>query len=1064
MSTVTRSLVAISTSAFGGHLIRLWIRTGVKAAVGGSLEGVGSALWEPLVHCIKSTWEGVYYFLCVLVIFELRSEIWSLVSIVWRVFRCLIQVTDRKAQFLDTPEIEEEPSTGIETEHLWLTCQHLYMEGFFLSERSGEWDEIWVAGLVPDSGELIARSTNEDGSDWIWSLIRCEAGSLRPPVGAGAQRAAPPGIAPATVNWICSPEHVDQRWAPTVAEAAALKQEAAVLGLHVKRIGVQDGQVTIPGRGMSLIPFTAAPIAGGASAAAPRGAVGALGPVPAPEADGGAFNLQSLSDVIQELKDMARKKEGQSKEKSKKKKRSRKKSKDKKKKKKRKDSSSGSSTSRSRSSASSRSSSQSSSGPLLWKPKGKDREVSYKKVHAVDSEKFKRKGELLAYASRHPGALSGHFLASIYARLSKGKVERSSQLREASVVSWAAQHSGLTEVRDVREVLTLAEAMDAVNRKEIARAMDILAQRILAIQQAKRKGGSWEKARGHTWVNSSYPDLVRKNVKAGLHVLKKEKQVAKHRGSLCLAGAFAVPKDETEAETKAAFCGPTWLSRAEQVYGWLDDLRGRKVRVTTLPDVIWCELMTAALLLPYAQFNLSAPFSQRVECSDASMSGIGRAWATMPSDLVQRMAQLCDHPGTYTNLNLPFGLALNEEDKCPLRKLKLPRNLFHWHTAGARWRPLYIFLGEADAAVWVAECRLRRACDDEHRFVHPLDSASCVGAFMKGRSSSRLLNHRCQKLCAIGTRRDDDLVSWVERLSQEHGLHIYGLRVDPLSPMSQRDLGFTCNDLLDGHSMLHILQLVQSGRVAGLFVSPPCSTFSAVRHKPLHRQSGAQVGPRPLRARSNPWSCLPNRTSRENHSVDIGTALAFICIGMLGEARIFGAWVGGEHPADRGCEPYPSIFCSTEIQQLCSIVRLCIYVIDQCMFGAKTRKPTGLVLPYGNDEFVRTCNHTQGHTQLFGWDSAGQCFRTTAATAYPSGLSQALASLFVTRILASKSHGYEQPYAPMQVHSDSFGRDPWFSQQRTAWTWPAPSRSFLAEVIARCHQRKIPTSNSAPQS
>ena len=103
-------------------------------------------------------------------------------------------------------------------------------------------------------------------------------------------------------------------------------------------------------------------------------------------------------------------------------------------------------------------------------------------------------GELLAYASRHPGALSGHFLASIYARLSKGKVERSSQLREASVVSWAAQHSGLTEVRDVREVLTLAEAMDAVNRKEIARAMDILAQRILAIQQAKRKGGSWEKA------------------------------------------------------------------------------------------------------------------------------------------------------------------------------------------------------------------------------------------------------------------------------------------------------------------------------------------------------------------------------------------------------------------------------------------------------------------------------------------------------------------------------------------------------------------------------------------
>jgi len=115
-------------------------------------------------------------------------------------------------------------------------------------------------------------------------------------------------------------------------------------------------------------------------------------------------------------------------------------------------------------------------------------------VHAVDAQKFKRKGELLAYATKHPGALSAHFLASIYARLSKGRMTKSSQLREANVVQWASQHSGLTEIRDVREVLTLAEAMDCINRREISRAMDVLAQRILAIQQAKRKGGSWEKA------------------------------------------------------------------------------------------------------------------------------------------------------------------------------------------------------------------------------------------------------------------------------------------------------------------------------------------------------------------------------------------------------------------------------------------------------------------------------------------------------------------------------------------------------------------------------------------
>lgn len=40
---------------------------------------------------------------------------------------------------------------------------------------------------------------------------------------------------------------------------------------------------------------------------------------------------------------------------------------------------------------------------------------------------------------------------------------------------------------------------------------------------------------GHTWVNRTYPELVKRNVKAGLHVLKKPSQVAKHRGKLCLA-------------------------------------------------------------------------------------------------------------------------------------------------------------------------------------------------------------------------------------------------------------------------------------------------------------------------------------------------------------------------------------------------------------------------------------------------------------------------------------------------------------------------------------------------
>ena len=67
-------------------------------------------------------------------------------------------------------------------------------------------------------------------------------------------------------------------------------------------------------------------------------------------------------------------------------------------------------------------------------------------------------------------------------------------MRGVSVTSWAQKHAGLTELRDQREVSTIAHTLDMVSRGDVAEAMDVLCQRILAIQQAKSKGGSWDKA------------------------------------------------------------------------------------------------------------------------------------------------------------------------------------------------------------------------------------------------------------------------------------------------------------------------------------------------------------------------------------------------------------------------------------------------------------------------------------------------------------------------------------------------------------------------------------------
>ena len=73
-------------------------------------------------------------------------------------------------------------------------------------------------------------------------------------------------------------------------------------------------------------------------------------------------------------------------------------------------------------------------------------------------------------------------------------ITKSSQLRGLSLSSWTAQFTGLTELRDLREIMTIPAAIDRVNRREISQALGTLCQRVLAIQCAKRKGSSWEKA------------------------------------------------------------------------------------------------------------------------------------------------------------------------------------------------------------------------------------------------------------------------------------------------------------------------------------------------------------------------------------------------------------------------------------------------------------------------------------------------------------------------------------------------------------------------------------------
>ena len=303
-------------------------------------------------------------------------------------------------------------------------------------------------------------------------------------------------------------------WDPGNAEWNQILADAQLIAAGLLAYGEPPGYVAfVPGSAGVLMPL---PVFGAAVPAAEPGPGGAIAPgVPAPAVAGGlppavaaaagagaalgpaqSMEMKNMASALEELQvELAKMASGgasSSSKKDKKKKKAKKKSK--KKKKKSGDSSSSSSRSRSRSSSSQSGSSDSEEGPLKWKRKAKSRRVPLKKVMHIEGQKFKKRGDLVAYAAKHPGALTAHFLSGIYAKVHKGAISESKSLRDVNVAAWASAHTGLTETRDLREVANIAAAMDAVQRDEIASALDILAQRVVSIQNAKKAGGKWEKA------------------------------------------------------------------------------------------------------------------------------------------------------------------------------------------------------------------------------------------------------------------------------------------------------------------------------------------------------------------------------------------------------------------------------------------------------------------------------------------------------------------------------------------------------------------------------------------
>ena len=254
-------------------------------------------------------------------------------------------------------------------------------------------------------------------------------------------------------------------------------------------------------------------------------------------------------------------------------------------------------------------------------------------------------------------------------------------------------------------------------------------------------------------------------------------------------------------------------------------------------------------------------------------------------------------------------------------------------------------------------------------------------------------------LCS-GEARAGDIAEWISHLGAESGLLLTAVRVDPRADPA--------HDLLDPRFVTRLEGWIRDRRAVAVFGSPPCSTWSRARFRPI------AFGPRPLRDRESPYECLANRTPAEVQACDLGTALLLRTMLLLQLAVERGLWVGLEHPQDWG-PPYPSIWSSPWVQAWVREGGITVNSFDQCMWGAMARKPTSIASqdPAASAVLCRRCNHARAHRPAVGRGAAG--FRTTPLAAYPSPLCKALAGLMVDAALRTAACGAGAPFVEREA-------------------------------------------------
>ena len=158
-------------------------------------------------------------------------------------------------------------------------------------------------------------------------------------------------------------------------------------------------------------------------------------------------------------------------------------------------------------------------------------------------------------------------------------------------------------------------------------------------------------------------------------------------------------------------------------------------------------------------------------------------------------------------------------------------------------------------------------------------------------------------------------------------------------------------------------------------------------------------------------------------------------------------------------------FHSPEIRYFKSFCSLLYGTLDQSMIGAETMKPTGLGITNRQGRaagLLLRCCHNYKHKNVIGTDHNNPgVFATAALARYPPSLNNSLAAAHVEQWCeAIRDRGL--PFGP-ECGRGSPAEAPWTDAVGQEWSWPQPSRGFVAGHFENLNSRAIRGSFGKPR-